>query len=501
MSVVIIKINGTDRTSLIDWKTFQFDQALTQQIDTVKFAIKRTPTKTFKPDLNDDVEVLEDAVKVFGGKIVKSNEVIEAGLQTIQVTAKDHSHEMDGRLVSRVFTSTTIDVIIQAIIDDFLPAGFTKNTTVTNAVDFIAFNFEQPSKVFQQLAELVGADWFVDEDKVIQFFTKNTLTAPFELDDTGGKYVFNSLRIIRDIKNLRNVIFVRGGTFDGDTFEEVQEADGVTETFDFGFRYSSISWFVDRGSGFVAETFGIDNIDDPTSFDWLYNFQEKAMKLASATIPSAGNKIKIRGFPKIPVIIQTRDNVSISEFGVREQKIIDKSIDSKELARDRARGELIAWKDTVNEGGFTTRESGLRVGQRIRVKSVIRGLDEFFHISRIATRLEGPGELVHTATLMTQRTFGIIEFLQKQLIDKDKEIEIDPDEVLDLIQAALETIDFGEATPIALKVHNAQAEAATLGEVVVDAKDAGTCFVYAPFPVPTGVRREGKFGGAVYSTC
>ena len=198
--MVDIKINGISRTSLIDWKTFQFDQALTQQIDTVKFSIKRTPTKTFKPDLNDDIEVFEDAVKVFGGKVVRSDEIIEAGLETIQVTCKDHSHEMDGRLVIDTFENTTIDAIIQSIIDDFLPAGFTKNTSVTNAVEFIAFNYEQPSKVFQQLAELIGGDWFVDENKVIQFFTKNTLTAPFGLDDTAGKYVFNSLRITRDIK-------------------------------------------------------------------------------------------------------------------------------------------------------------------------------------------------------------------------------------------------------------------------------------------------------------
>ena len=103
MSDVIVKINSVDKTNLIDWPTFQFDQALTQQIDTVKFSIKRTPTKTFKPELNDDIEVLEDAVLVFGGKVVKSEEIIEAGLQTIQVTCKDHSHEMDGRLVVDIF--------------------------------------------------------------------------------------------------------------------------------------------------------------------------------------------------------------------------------------------------------------------------------------------------------------------------------------------------------------------------------------------------------------
>lgn len=500
MADIVIKINGTDRTSLIDWRTFQFDQAITHQIDTVKFVIKRYPTKTFKPSLSDDIIIEEDAVKIFGGQIVETNEVIEAGLQQIQVVCKDHSHEMDGRLVVNTFKATTIDAIIQSIIDDFLPPGFTKNTTVTNAVEFIAFNYEQPSKVLQQLCEEVGADWFVDENKVIQFFTKGTFAAPFSLTDTSGNYVFNSLIIRRTIKNLRNIIFVRGGTFDGTLFEEVQEADGDKETFDFGFRYSEVEWLVDRGSGFVAETFGIDNITDPATVDWLYNFQEKAMKLGAGTKPAAGDKTKIRGLPKIPVIIQTRDNVSIGEHGEREHKIIDKSIDTKEAARQRARGELIAWKDQVNEGGFTTRESGLKVGQEILIQSTIRGIDETFIISRIKTRMEGPTNLVHFATLMTQRTFGIIEFLQGQLIAKDKEIEINADEVLDLIQAALETINFSEAVATSTE-HNLQTESMVLGEVAVEAKDAGTCFVYDSFPIPAGVKREGRYGSSVYSNC
>ncbi len=497
--MITIKINSIDRTALIDWRTFVFNQAITNQIDTVNFVIKRYDTKTFKPDLLDDIEIFEDAVKVFGGKIVRSEEIIDGRLQQFRVTCKDHSHEMDSRIVVDTFSNTTIDVIIASINTTFLPAGFTTNVTVTTPVNFIAFNYEQPSKVFQQLAELVGADWFVDENKVIQFFLKNAIVAPFVLTDDNEKYVFNSLKINRDVKNLRNTIFVRGGTFSGNSFTEEQEADGVTETFDFGFRYKSVTWEVDRGSGFAAETFGIDNITDPTTVDWNYNFQEKAMKLASATIPAAGDKIRITGLPQIPVIIKSKDNVSVATFGVFEHKIIDKSLDSKDGARDRAKAELIAWADTINEGTFKTRASGLRVGQTLRIQSTIRGLDEKFVISRISTRLDRPTEFVHSVTLITQRTFGMVEFLQKLLMDKDKEIEIDPNEVLDLIESALETIDMDEVFT-ASKVHNPQAETITLAEVeTVQALNFATVFVYAPFPVPTGFKREGRYDGAVYS--
>jgi len=492
---VTIKINGTDRTSLIDWRTFVFSQALTHQIDTVDFVIKRFGSKIFKPDLLDDIEIFEDAEKVFGGKIVESSEVIEGRLEQIKITCKDHAHEMDSVLVQRVFEDTTIDAIIEEIKNDFLPAGFTTTgVNVTNLVDFVAFNFEQPSKVFQQLAELTGADWFVDPDKDIKFFTKNTLTAPFELNDDDGNYIFNSLVINRDVKNLRNVIFVRGGTFSGSDFEEEQEADGDTKVFTQGFKYKTVRIKVNG----VSKTIGIDNITDPTTVDVLYNFQEKAIKFPSPLL--TGDIVLVGGLPQIPVIIKLKDNVSVSEFGIFEHKIIDKSIDSKEGARERAKAEIIAWANKINEGGFRTRKSGLRVGQQIKVKSTIRGLDEIFHISRIRTKLESPTDLIHEVTLMTQRTFGMVEFLQDLLIKKDKEIEINPDEVLDKIEAALETITLTEAAPVVLTAHNPQTESAVMGEAVaVQALNFPTVFVLAPFPVPTGFKRELALDGGVLS--
>ena len=489
----IVKINSIDRTSLIDWPSFSFDQALTHQIDTVSFTIKRHAGKTFKPVLLDDVEIFEGATKVFGGKIVENEETIDGQLLRYQVLCKDHAHEMDSRLVVDTFENTTVDAIIASIITDFLPAGFTgTGVTVTNAVGFVAFNYEQPSKVFQQLAELTGADWFVDENKDIKFFLKGTETAPFDLNDEGGKFFWNSLVLRQDVKNLRNTIFVRGGQFSGDSFTEGQDADGESKVFVQGFRYKNITVKLDT----VAQTVGIDNIDDPGSFDCLYNFNEKALKFPS--ILSAGVVVEVTGLPQIPVIIKQKDNSSISQFGAFEHKIIEKNLDSKGGARDRAAAEIVAWAGTKNEGSFETVEPGLRVGQQIRVNSVIRDIDELFYISRINTTMRDPDTFIHNVTLMTTRTWAMVEFLQDLLIKKDKEIEIDINEVLDLIESAFETINFAEVA-VASTSHNPQAEGAAMGEVVtVQALDFATVFVYGPFPAPTGFKREGAYDGAVF---
>jgi len=463
---VIIKINTIDRTSLIDWNSVNFQQVITSQIDTLNFSLKKHATKTFKPDLLDDIEMFEGATKVFGGKIVDIEETVEASqLEKIRIMCKDHAHEMDSRLVIRTFTDKTINEIIDEIKTDFLPAGFT--TTQVDApitIGFVAFNYEQPSKVFQQLAELVAFDWFVDPDKDIFFKAKFVETAPFNLNDTDGKYFFNTLRIKKSVENLRNTIFVRGGEFDGALFAEVQEADGEKDTFDYGFRYANAKVFLDTGTGFVQKTLGIDNITDPTTVDFLYNFQEKAIKVGSITRPAAGDKVKLEGNPKIPIIIQSKDNVSINEFGTFEHKVVDKSIESKAGARDRAKQELLQWANDIEEGSFETIESGLRVGQKINIQSTIRSINTDYIISRISTVMKSPTEFRHKITLVTTQTFGMIEFLQKLLISKDKEIEINPDEVLDKIEAAFETITVVEeiTQQSAIQI----SETATIGETL-----------------------------------
>jgi len=357
----------------------------------------------------------------------------------------------------------------------------------------ISLRYEQPSKVFQQLAELIGFDWYVDEDKDIHFFSKNESTAPFDLTDTNDKYFFNTLRIKKDIKNLRNVIFVRGGTFKGDTFTEDQEADGDTKVFTQGFRYSNI--VVKKNAATL--TVGIDNITDPTTVDVLYNFNEKAVKFRDNNKPTAGDIVSVSGLPHIPVIIKTKDNVSISQFGEFEHKIVDKSINSKAGARDRAKAEVLQWADTVNEGGFRTIESGLRVGQKIRVQSDIRNIDESFIISRITTRMQTPTSLIHDVILISTMVFGAIEFLQKLLISKDKEIEILQDEVLEKIEAAIETIVITESFA-GVTSQDPQSENIVFSESINLALNAGTEFVYAPFPVPIGNKREGRFDGATF---
>lgn len=361
--------------------------------------------------------------------------------------------------------------------------GFTiNNVDGLQTVSYIAFNYEQTSKCIQQLAQLFEYDWFVDENKDIHFFSKTNYTAPSGLTDTSGNYFYNSLKIRKDIKNLRNSIIVRGGNYLGATTTEKQNADGQKTTFLQAYQYNSI--VVKKAT--VTQTVGIDNIDDPSSFDCLYNFNEKSVKFPTA--PANGTLIEVSGYPYIPVIVKVRNSPSVAQYGEYQYKIIDKSINSKQGARDRAQAELQAWASQINEGSFSTITTGFDTGQLLNITSTLRNLNADYVISRIQSKMYTPTQMIHEVVLVTSQTFGMIEFLQKLLMDKDKEIKVNPDEVSDEVESVDETISIGEDVIVSL-VHNPQSETITMGEsTTVQALNYDVEFVAGP-QTPSGTKR------------
>lgn len=438
MSVQIL-INGINKTTSIKWNDFNLSRALTNQVDTVKFSILRKSPGNYKPSMLDDIKVYDGVQCLFGGQIIEINSESEGvNVETIQCQAKDYSYLMDSNLVIEVYQNMTVENIIADIVSNYI-TGFTRtHVSAPITVGYVAFNYEYPTKCLQQLAELINYDWFVDENKDIHFFSKGTVPAPFGITDTNGKVINDTLALNSNVSNLRNSIIVRGGQYLGSLTSEKQVADGQAIIYKQGYQYNSV--FV-KVNG-VSKTIGVDNIDDPTTKDCLYNYNEKFIRFPDASKPANGIVVEVGGYPYIPVIVKINDVPSITQYGKREFKIIDKSINSKQGARDRAQAEIVAWAQTLNEGSFETYQSGLDVGQQININSVVRGVNQNYVISRINTKMRSPNDFIHDVTLVTTQTFGMVEFLQKLLMEKDKEINISQDEVLDFLTSFADEMSF-----------------------------------------------------------
>ena len=343
----------------------------------------------------------------------------------------------------------------------------------------VKFNYEQVSQAIKQIAEAVGNDWYIDPSRDLHFYQPASVAAPFSLTDTSANFVWNSLVIKKDNATIKNQIYVRGGEYQGASANFDVEADGVALNWRSPYRIKNISVTVAA----VSKTVGVDYLDDPASFDCLYNYQEKTLKFKAATLPTAGQTIRMTGNPMTPVIIKKGDPTSIAANGIYEFVILDKSIITLQGGRDRATAELRNYRNSLTEGNFTTDTAGLRAGQTININITARGIADDYIIKSVNFRTKSPTEFFYDVRLVSTRTFGIIEYLLGLLRNDRKQIQINDNEVIDFVQELNETIVATDTWTQASQ--NEQTETITPSDSVDTGVDQGTIFVYGPY-VHTG---------------
>ncbi|GIW70356.1 MAG: hypothetical protein KatS3mg101_1103 [Patescibacteria group bacterium] len=430
---LVLKINGIDRSSSIDWSSLSWTSVLTKEVDRLEFLIKKTASKTI-PALNDTIELFEDGVKIFGGSLVERNEKILGGrLIGYECRCKDYSHKLDGKLVTKSYSNQTAKAIVLDIINTFT-SGFTTNNVKgdTITVGSIKFNYEQVTRALTQLADQIGWDWYVDADKDIHFFDEETNTAPFNLDDNSGNFEWDTLEINQTVLNLKNHVFVRGGEYKKAISEanavDKYSGDGTRKTFQLAYRYDNITV---KKNG-VIQTIGTDQQTDPATVDLLYNFNEKFIKFTNA--PANGDTIVVYGNAFIPIIASVRDQISISTYGEFQHAIVDKSITSVGEAQNRAKAELKKFSESVHEAKFKTTKAGLRTGQKITLNSQIRGINKSFKINRINAKARGSDHLEYEVSMIASGDVTFTDIMVGLLGQDKKNITIATNEVLQRLE-------------------------------------------------------------------
>jgi hypothetical protein len=173
----------------------------------------------------------------------------------------------------------------------------------------LKFNYEQASQAIKQMAEACGCDWYIDPTRELYFFAPETIPAPYSLIDSSANFLWNSLRFNSDSSTIKNTIIVRGGEYQGSSTTYSVVADGAIKAIRSPYRLKNVTVTL----GGAAQTVGIDNIDDPASYNCLYNYQEKTLKFT--VTPGAGVTVAITGNPMIPVIIKRSDSTSVAANG------------------------------------------------------------------------------------------------------------------------------------------------------------------------------------------
>ena len=417
--MITVKIDNVDKTNQIEQSSLSVTQKLNSEVDTASFLVRKAGSKTLIPAYGDDVQILDGSTKIFGGTILTVIESPVAGANGVlyQVSCVDYTYEMDRILASKIYENQTIEQIISDLLSTYAPAFTDGGVSSSFNIAKIVFNQIPISTCLQRLAEVVQYDWYVDADKDVNFFEKNVNNAPYGLTDTDGNYIYKTLKRTQEGSQVANRVKVRGGEYEGDVFtDDITVKGNDSKSFELPYRFANLTIELNTGAGFVSKNVGVDFIDDFTTDDVLFNFQEKIVRFENAL--ADGDIIRFSGNPKIPVFAISEDSNSIASYGIIEKLVRDNSIESNSIARRRASAELYAFAEPVIDARFRTYTAGLRSGMLINIQSDIRGIDDDLLIKRINFSMRDSNTFEYIVELVSTKRLEFIALLQK-IIEPD----------------------------------------------------------------------------------
>lgn len=377
-----LTIAGTDRVADCEAGTLEITNGLSYTADACAFSLFGT-----KPNHGDSVVISDtDLGDIFGGVIVviEGEEVIdETVVMRWKIQCNDYSAILDQRLVVETYASKTADYIVQDIITKYVDAAFTLDASTATAptIEAITFNYIPVSEAFTQLADYVGWSWTVSPAKVVSFFNPDSLMVAAPLVLTEGAR-FTEFKPSIDTQNLRNRVYVIGGTTLSDTFTYEVKADGVVTTWILPHKPHGITLVV----GGVSKTIGVENLHDEASYDYMMNFEKQYVRCSSGTsAPASGTTMHFEYKYDIDVISMAEDLISQAAIaaiqggtGIYEHMISDTNLITITAAEAAGEADIRANADPAVTVTFETEVAGWAPGQIVTIDLVARGIDNSY---------------------------------------------------------------------------------------------------------------------------
>lgn len=436
--VYSVLIDGVDRTGDIKHGTLNTDDQIDDQVNSCSFSMKDLNSLGAPENDQEVIIMLDDGTKLFGGTIISHSmtSLKETGVVQYNIKCVDYSRLLDRNLVHKTYEGMTDKEIIEDIVATYCAGfGITTNNVVEGVtIDQIGFNYLQPTQCLRKIAELTGRHWYIDYEKDIHYFPLVTDTTPFNI--TAAQNAHYDLTLSKDASQIKNRVYVRGGTKLSDSTTYSVKGDGVARQFPLPDKPHDVSVTVNG----TPKTLGIKNVDT-SGYDWYLNFQEKYIQQDSGgSILGTGDTLTVTYTYDIPILVAVENTASILEHGQYEFPIFDKTIATTQAARDRASAELTDYAANVVEGSFKTLTPGFRSGQYININHSAYDVNDNYIVQKVSAIGLGAGKYEYQVSLASAKTLGIIKFLLELLEQNRNLIEIDNNEVIDellLVQDSL----------------------------------------------------------------
>lgn len=455
---ITLLIDGVDFTEYVRPGSLVIDNALTRQVDTLRVYLENPPTT---PRDWQEIIVYDGATKIFGGYVIsfKDKDGADLGLDH-NLSASDYSIRFEHVRIKEQYLNKTDAYIINDIFTKYLAVeGFDVSTYVISLKthDRIRFNRVLVMDVIKQLADLAGADWYVDCEKKLHFFDTENNSSPFNLSDNPdfvSDYPYNDLELNRDGSGIVNRIEVIGGNYQSEDTTFYLAGTGSENRVIIPFRLhapdgdSSIQ--VWRNDGTVISpiwtqlTVKVGYIDKITaSDDVLFYFNEKVLEQENP-FPDLANAVKITAKYEVPLRMVVQDTISYDHYGMWFDDVInDQNIETKATAKLRGKSKLAQSAYGKSVITLSCDQPGLRSGQTVSIKNALRLIDSTYLIQRVTCTVGIYGRSVFKVTLGTYNP-DLIDLLVSLAKRSQPSAPWREDEVLDEVFQSNESLSFDE---------------------------------------------------------
>jgi hypothetical protein len=481
-SSIQVLCGTNDITSIIEFDgTFNIQAVLTKEKGQFTFNVKapQAPTlPTNMPQIGDEIFVNytigSNTQLIFGGTLVTSEPIVKGGILLMyQFTAMDWGYLLDSKVVKKNYAGMDPHDIVVDIVNNFCPAGFTTNHVQKGnfLISSIQFNYQQVSKALEALAKQIGWDWYVDPNKDIHFYfaegnagsSSEISVAPIVIDDTSGDIEWPTLDVQVDITNMKNSIYVVGGTYSKDyvldpnpsatppQYAPIDVYTSVAGTFVYPLAYPYNQSSLTITLAGVGQSIGTDQTTDPTTVEVLYNDTGRFIRFTSD--PGSGNQIIVQGEAKIPILAYVANAASIAAYGELQDAIVDSKILSIQEAQERAQAEIDMFGDPVYNVKFSTISplaNQLFIGQQITLNSAKFGVsNKTLIIKQINCIARTPTQLEYQVQCLGSDVVSFNDIMLTLLQQNLGAATTDPSTVLQVLIPVEETIAVTDTVTIA----------------------------------------------------
>jgi len=447
---LVVKVNAVVKTGNLLENSLSIEDQL-NAIRTASFMmVEKVSVSTGLISSGDEIVIENNGSRIFGGsvKIVSEEQPFNADVFYYQVEAYCFGSYLNNHIVSEVYEEQLAGDILKDIIDNYFSGeGFTYTAvedgpTINKAV----FNYVTAKQAFNEVSELTGYDYYIDCNKDVHFFARETNTAPFNITDAQRNC--KELRVTDTHENYRNVQYLRAGYDITDNQTELFAGDGKRITFALVYPVAEAPTITVDAS---SKTVGILGIDTGKNFYW--NKNDKSITQDSGdTVLTSSNELSVTYKGLFPIVIAAEDTEEIaardaaeSGHGRYESIVDDPNIDQLDFAIEKANGLLRRFGSIARHIDFATDVDGLSSGQLITINLTAHGINDSFLIDSVSTLDEAGVGLRHQVRALSGESFGGWADFFHKLAGAGRKFVIRENEVLVKMRSITDTLSFTDS--------------------------------------------------------